>query len=95
MTTLILSTTLPLACRTAASGLNAAAAVGLSRPLLGALPRYGPSADSYPAGTARHFSSTPPAALKVKQWFPPPQLSRIKYAGPAWEHPVYVLFPDL
>lgn len=90
MNALTLSTKLPLASKAAASGLTAAAAVGLGRPLLGVLPRCNraPSLDSHHA-SSRSFSTTPPQALRVKQWFPPPEPSRIKYAGPAWEHPVY------
>lgn len=38
---------------------------------------------------SRQFSSSTPNQLHVKQWFPPPAESKIKYAGPAWPHPVY------
>ena len=36
----------------------------------------------------RPFTSSAAAYMKVKQYFPPPEPSRIKYAGPAWEHPM-------
>ena len=78
MSTLTLTTTTQLSRAAAGSALRAATAYPALRPLLG----------TTGLGVARHFSSTPPAALKTKQWFPPPEPSRIKYAGPAWEHPV-------
>lgn len=40
-------------------------------------------------GLDRNFSTTSTNHLQPKQWFPPPQDSKIEYAPAAWKHPVY------
>ena len=86
-----LTSTVPLASKAAAGRLTLISTAAVQpRPLLvGSRACAGAAyAVHHGLGNARHFSSTPPAALRAKEWFPPPKSPRIKYAGPAWEHPV-------
>lgn len=48
-----------------------------------------PLTKTTPSHHERHFSTTRPAQLKVKEWFPPTANKNIEYAPAAWNHPVY------